>query len=104
MKKVIAVASTSFSHNLILIEELKKKFSSYSLKLCPEPTELKNETLQSFLSQSSCAIIGKEKIDYQLLKNSPNLKFLSKYGVGTDNIDFEACKYLELINNSFILI
>ena len=37
------------------------------------------------------AIIGLEDINENILKNLPNLKFISKYGVGLDNIDLKAC-------------
>ena len=38
------------------------------------------------------AIIGLEHINENILKNLPSLKFISKYGVGLDNIDLKACE------------
>ena len=37
-------------------------------------------------------IAGTEKIDRNLLKEANNLKVISRFGVGTDNIDLEAAK------------
>jgi phosphoglycerate dehydrogenase-like enzyme len=38
------------------------------------------------LKDADAAIIGIETIDDSLLKNTPSLKIISKYGVGLDNI------------------
>lgn len=92
MKKIqIAIASPSFSRNQTLRSKLKATAAPHRLAFCQSTTELKGKELIFFLEQSTCAIIGKEKINRELLSNSPKLKFISKYGVGTDNIDFEAC-------------
>jgi D-3-phosphoglycerate dehydrogenase len=37
-------------------------------------------------------IVGVDKIDDEILSSCTNLKFISKYGVGLDNIDLEACE------------
>ena len=43
-------------------------------------------------------IIGDDEVTFKILNESVrgNLKALVKWGVGTDNIDFEACKKLNL--------
>lgn len=89
----ISVASPSFSHNLNLKSKLNLLLPKHKIKFCPQKIEFKGKELHSFLKNSHCAIIGKEKIDPLLLNSCPNLKYISKYGVGTDNIDFEACKH-----------
>jgi D-3-phosphoglycerate dehydrogenase len=43
------------------------------------------------LLDSDGVIVGKDKIDEALLRNCPKLRVISKYGVGIDNIDMEAC-------------
>ena len=62
------------------------------MKFCENKVELKNQELKNFLQGANHAIIGKEIVDAELLKQCPELYFISKYGVGTDNIDFKACK------------
>ncbi len=37
-------------------------------------------------------IAGTEKITEEVLKNAPNLKLISRVGIGLDGIDFELCK------------
>ena len=87
----IAVASPSFSNNQRLREDLETKTFPHKVSFCPQKIELKNNNLIEFLKESSSAIIGKEKINSSLLESCPKLKFISKYGVGNDNIDFDAC-------------
>jgi len=53
---------------------------------------LEGEVLAEFLKEAEGAIVGTETINETLLKQCPKLKIISKYGVGLDNIDFEACE------------
>ena len=53
---------------------------------------LKDDYLINFLSGAKVAIIGLEKIDKALLDQCPKLKLIGKYGVGTNNIDFDLLK------------
>ena len=45
-----------------------------------------------FLIDADAAIIGLEKINDDILSKLPNLKFISKYGVGLDNINLDDAK------------
>lgn len=86
----IAVTTVSFSSNKLLIKELEK--TRLNFKLNPFGRRLTFDELVLFLSDCDGAIIGLDKISDKLLKYCPSLKVISKYGVGLDNIDFEACK------------
>jgi len=86
----IAVTTVSFSSNKMLIKELEK--TKLNFKLNPFGRRLTFEELVDFLTDCDCAIIGLDEISDKLLKYCPSLKVISKYGVGIDNIDFEACK------------
>jgi len=86
----IGVTTVSFSSNNVLIKKLEEEKLDY--KLNPFGRRLTFEELVDFLTDCDCAIIGLDKISDKLLKYCPNLKVISKYGVGIDNIDFEACK------------
>ena len=92
MKSRISVCSPSFSKNNYLTNQLIESFPNWKIQFCTHENELKLEDLKSFLSCSTMAIIGKEKINADLLKHLPSLQAISKYGVGLDNIDFDACR------------
>ena len=86
----IAVCSRSVSKNKSAVQILKKNFQK--IKLNDTDKILKDSELVSFIKDASAAIIGLEKIDEKLLKKCPKLLVIGKYGVGTNNIDFEALK------------
>jgi phosphoglycerate dehydrogenase-like enzyme len=84
----VAICSRSFSKNIQLRSELIEKYSS--TKFNDEGITLEGQNLVNFLKGFSKAIIGLEKIDDNLLKELPQLRVISKYGVGTDSIDMLA--------------
>lgn len=86
----IGITTVSFSSNSQLIEELKDR--KLDFKLNPYGRRLTFEELKEFLSDCECAIVGLDKITSELISYCPKLKVISKYGVGTDNIDFTACE------------
>ena len=87
---LVAVCSRSFSKNHILRTELQTKYKN--IKFNDEGLELKGVDLIKFLTGYDKAIVALEKIDEQILESLPNLKVISKYGVGLDMIDFSALK------------
>ncbi len=44
------------------------------------------------IKDAEVLIAGTEKITEEVLKNAPNLKLISRVGIGLDGIDFELCK------------
>lgn len=86
----IAITSPSFSNNIILQNELHKYF--IDTKLNSNGKRFNEEELIEYLNDADAIIVGLEKIDDKLLSNLPRLKVISKYGVGLNNIDLEACK------------
>jgi len=84
----IAVSSPLFSRTPLLVEELKKSFlhvklnSTYALR--------EKSALIDFLKDADGVIVGNETIDEEVLAHCPNLKIVSRYGVGLDNIDTKA--------------
>jgi len=86
----IAVASRSFSRHPVLRAEL--------LALYPEVTfndsgaSLSGVELAQFLAGHDAIITALEKIDEALLAQLPDLKVLSKYGVGYDMVDIDALR------------
>ena len=53
--------------------------------------KLTTEELAEELGDSDVLIAGTEYIDERVFKNAPNLKLISRVGIGLDNIDFKNC-------------
>ncbi|GJL49424.1 phosphoglycerate dehydrogenase [Candidatus Nitrospira salsa] len=87
---VIAVTSSSFASDSYLREQLLHFFPN-SLLNC-EKQKLSREALIKFLKPADGIILGTDQVDAQLLESCPRLQFVSKYGVGMDNIDRAACE------------
>ena len=90
LKPIIKVASPSFSRNDLLVNELK--CLPVRVKVNNSGSHLHGESLANYIGEADGAIIGLENIDIELLERCPDLKMISKYGVGLDNINLNACK------------
>lgn len=86
----IAVTSRSFSNHSLLREELLKRFDIVTFN--EKGIKLSGDSLVQFLSGHDKAIIALEKIDESILNQLPQLKVISKYGVGLDMVDLEAMR------------
>ena len=53
---------------------------------------LSKEQMIEHIKEVEGIIIGVDPLDADVLRSAPGLKAVSKYGVGTDNIDIEYCK------------
>jgi D-3-phosphoglycerate dehydrogenase len=84
----VAVASRSFSKNLLLRTEILKQYKNVTFN--DAGTSLKEEGLIQFLQGHDFAIIALEEINREILKNLPQLKAIGKYGVGLDKVDLAA--------------
>ena len=84
----VAVTSRSFSRNSVLREELLQKYSN--VKFNDEGLKLEGDMLVDYLKGCQKAITALEVIDDSLLSKLPELKVISKYGVGLDMIDMQA--------------
>ena len=91
---LVAVTSRSFSKNEKLIKELQSKYKK--IKLNNEGLSLSGESLVSFCKDADKVIVGLERFDSEILDNLPNLKVLSKYGVGLNNINLQELKKREI--------
>ena len=88
---ILGITTVAFSKNELLVNKVKnlgfkQVYTNEAFKRFTE------DELVEFLSKCDIAIIGLDKIDENILSKTPNLKAISKYGVGLDNIDFNACK------------
>jgi len=89
-KPLIKVTSPSFSINSLLTNELKSLPIRVVLNTAGK--RFKGESLVEFLNDADGAIIGLESVNADLLDKCSRLKIVSKYGVGLDNIDLDACR------------
>lgn len=86
----VAVTSRSFSRHPILRQELLSKYAKVSFNV--DGIKLAGKELVEFLNGHSKAITALETIDRDLLGQLPDLKVISKYGVGVDMIDMTALR------------
>ncbi len=86
----IAVCSRSFSKNPVLRAELLERYRH--IRFNDEGLQLKGESLVEFLRGCEKAITALEVIDASVLEHLPDLKVISKYGVGIDMIDLRAMR------------
>ena len=88
--KVVGVTAVAFSRDQERVQALKDNFDGDVLTN-EKLVRFTPEELIPFLQQCDYAIIGLDKITDEVLSQCPQLKVISKYGVGLDNIDFNAC-------------
>lgn len=86
----VKVSTIAFSKNKYLVECLLKEFPDAEVNT--EGVRVNGSDLVDYFSDTEAAIIGLELITPTILEQLPKLKMISKYGVGLDNIDLDACK------------
>lgn len=84
----IAVTSRSFSRHPVLRAELLERYPDVTFN--DEGLKLTGKGLVTFLKGHERAITALERLDETVLSALPELKVVSKYGVGYDMIDMEA--------------
>jgi len=89
MSAIIRVTSPSFSKNSTLINEITNKFPN--IEFNREGKNYLEKELIDYLKDADGAVIGLEQMTSNVLSSLPNLKIISKYGVGLDSIDLEYC-------------
>jgi len=86
----VKVSTVAFSKNESLVESLLKEFPDAEVNT--EGVRLNGQALVDYLYNAEAAIVGLELITPTILEQLPKLKMISKFGVGLDNIDLNACK------------
>jgi phosphoglycerate dehydrogenase-like enzyme len=84
----IAVASPSFARNAALRDELRAKYPHVTFTESVSVPQ--GEELVTLLRGHERAIVGLERVDDRLLSQLPELRVVSKYGVGLDALDIAA--------------
>lgn len=85
---MIAVTSRSFSRHPVLREELLARH--HEVRFNDGGSSLRGDELVEFLQGCEQAIVALEPIDDALLERLPDLRVISKVGVGLDTIDVAA--------------
>lgn len=86
----VAVCSRSFSMNPMLRAELLARYQLVTFN--DAGIQLQGDTLVEFLRGHDKAITALETIDESVLSRLPELRVISKYGVGLDMIDMAAMR------------
>lgn len=86
----VAVCSRSFSMNPMLRAELLARYQQVTFN--DAGIQLQGDTLVEFLRGHDKAITALETIDESVLSRLPELRVISKYGVGLDMIDMAAMR------------
>lgn len=92
MKKILVTPRGYGKYGQKQQEELEKL--GFEMDVNHTGAPLTRETFVEKAKQSTGIIVGVDKLDKELLEQCPDLKVIVKFGVGTDNIDLEACKKL----------
>ena len=86
----VAVASRSFSRNAVLRQELLDRYPHSRFN--DGGGVLSGDALVQFLRGHDKAITGLDVLDEALFRAVPELRLVSKYGVGLDMIDLDAAR------------
>ena len=86
----VVVTSPSFSKHPMLIKDMEAKFDNYVLNT--EGRRFNEDELIEYIGDAEAAIVGLDQVTPKVLDACPNLKIVSKYGVGLDNVNIPACK------------
>jgi phosphoglycerate dehydrogenase-like enzyme len=90
MRAEVAVASHSFPKSQVLRQELLARYPGSIFNETGRP--LGRDALIELLSGHAKAITGLETLDEAVFDALPDLRVVSKYGVGLDMIDLEAAR------------
>lgn len=94
----ISVSSPSFSKNSKLVDTLIQSFPGAEVQFNASGIPLSGSDLVRYFQSSDAIILGTEIFSKEIIEELPDLKVVSKYGVGVDNVDIP---YLQSKNISF---
>ena len=83
----VFVTSRSFSENIFLKKKLLKLYPNAQFNFTG--SKIKSSDLINICKNYNKLIIGLDVINTNILKHLPNLKVISKYGVGIDKIKLQ---------------
>jgi len=87
----IFVSTHPFSSTSSLPQKLIDE-NSFELSVNEHKRKITSSELAEDIKDADILIAGTEKITEDVFKNAPNLKLISRVGIGLDGIDFELCE------------
>lgn len=66
--------------------------NGFNVRLNNHGRKITSQELANDIKDAEILIAGTEKITEEVLQNAPNLKLISRVGIGLDGIDFELCR------------
>ena len=94
-KTRIAVLTPPFSKNEILRKELSKHFKNVKHNLEGKQLITEDEVID-FTGGADGVIMSLEPFNENVISKLPNLKIISKFGVGVNNVDLKSCKKYDI--------
>lgn len=91
MKKTVLVGATNFSQNCEAGMRLLKEHGFQVIEN-PYQRPLTKEEQEQYIGEICAVSAGNEIWDREMISKAANLKIISRFGVGFDNIDVEACR------------
>ena len=88
LNEAVAVTSRSFSKHPKLREALTARYEKVTFN--DAGVQLEKEALIKFLKGHDKVILGLDKLNESVLKSLPELKVVSRFGVGVDTLDLKA--------------
>jgi len=85
MTKIFVTPRSFAKHDPEPLDLLKRQ--GYEVALNPFGRIMTQEEMREHLADADAVIVGVDPLDRDVLKHAANLKAISKYGIGTDNID-----------------
>ena len=91
VEKVVLIGATNYGENCKIGKELLERHG-FSVIENPYQRPLTKMEQKKYLSEICAVSSGNEVWDREMISKAPNLKIISRFGVGYDNIDVEACQ------------
>ncbi|EDP3961023.1 TPA: phosphoglycerate dehydrogenase [Campylobacter jejuni] len=86
----VFVSTHPFGKTSIIPLELLSK-NGFEVRVNEHGRKITSQELAEDIKDAEVLIAGTEKITEEVLKNAPNLKLISRVGIGLDGVDFELC-------------
>ena len=104
MKKIISTCERT-NTNKDDFKSLAQKFGFEYIENFPTNQGFQAKEMKEIIQDSSICIVGDDSIDNDVINTATKLKYIVKWGSGTDQIDIEAAKSkgIEVINTPNIL-
>ena len=93
MKKILITTVPFAKTNNLPIELLESAGIDYCIN--PLNKKLTSDELMEMINEYDGVIAGTEEINREVLDNAPNLKIISRVGVGLDSVDLNTAKEKE---------